>query len=286
MIMAAAMVTRKNDGGGHEVVMTSHEFLRFRELSRELLGIDFGPHKQSLICGRLAKRLRHFGFTSYSQYLELVMGKDGHAEMQTMIDLLTTHETYFFREPAHFDYLADEVLAYWPKNRPLAVWSAASSTGEEPYTLAMTMMDCLGDAHRWTLFASDISRDVLDTARKGVYPMARGKGIPEQYLKRYCMRGIGAADGYFKIDKTIRDKVTFDVVNLNESLAGLPEFDIIFLRNVLIYFDLETKARVIARIAGQLKANGLLFIGHSESLNGINCGLSPVRPTIYRRFSL
>ena len=266
-----------------DVVMSEQEFNRFRRLGYELLGIDFSPHKQSLLCGRLAKRLRALGLGSYSHYLDWVQRPDNRDEMERMIDLLTTHETYFFREPAHFSFLAEQLLPEWPSTRPLRVWSAASSTGEEAYSLAMVLMDKLGETCPWRIFASDISREVLVRARSGVYSMDRTNGISSDYLRRFCLRGVGASEGSLRIDVSLRQRVEFEVVNLNECLAALPEFDLIFLRNVLIYFDLDTKKRIVDRIVGQLRPGGWLFIGHSESLHGMHGELQLQRPTVYRR---
>ncbi|MBQ1782730.1 MAG: protein-glutamate O-methyltransferase CheR [Gammaproteobacteria bacterium] len=273
-------------GCPQEVGMSDLEFNRFRRLGYELMGIDFSPHKQSLLCGRLAKRLRAFGFSSYSQYLDWVQCPEHRDEMERMIDLLTTHETYFFREPAHFKFLAEQLLPDWPSSRPLRVWSAASSTGEEAYSLAMVLMDRLGEHCPWQIFASDISREVLAKARNGIYSMERTDGISPDYLKRYCLRGVGPSAGTLRIDGPLRRRVDFAVVNLNESLTALPEFDVVFLRNVLIYFDVEAKRRIVERIVGQLRPGGWLFIGHSESLHGLHDGLRLHRPTVYRRLPL
>ncbi len=273
-------------GGPQEVAMSDQEFNRFRRLGHELMGIDFSPHKQSLLCGRLAKRLRALGLSSYSQYLDWVQRSENRDEMERMIDLLTTHETYFFREPAHFNFLADQLLSDWPTSRPLRVWRAASSTGEEAYSLAMVLMDRLGGSSPWQIFASDISREVLAKARNGIYSMERTDGISPDYLKRFCLRGVGRSAGTLRIDAPLRQRVEFAVVNLNESLTSLPEFDLIFLRNVLIYFDIEAKRRIVERIVGQLRPGGWLFIGHSESLHGIHEGLHLQRPTVYRRLPL
>ncbi len=266
-----------------EVTLSDAEFEVFRRLARELLGIDFAPIKKPLISGRLAKRLRHLGFTSYSQYLQLVQSSHGRDELERMIDLLTTHETYFFREEAHFAFLAGQLLPQWPRNRPLRVWSAASSTGEEAYSIAMVLVEQLGTGADWQIFGSDISTEVLKQAVEGIYPMARAKGLSQELLQRYCLKGVGRFDGYFCIDPMLRERCEFGVVNLSMPLNSVGMFDLIFLRNVLIYFDIETKRDIVRRIVQQLAPGGYLFIGHSESLNGICDGVSAVRPTIYRK---
>jgi len=266
-----------------DVAMSDLEFERFRAMGRALLGIEFAPQKKALICGRLAKRLRALGLTSYSQYLQLVQRPENGDEMARMVDLLTTHETYFFREPSHFEYVADQILASWPRQRPLRVWSAASSTGEEAYSLAMVLMDRLGEDSPWQVFASDISLEVLARARQGIYGMERIQGIPPDYLKRFCLRGVGHSAGTLRIDSALRQRVEFAPVNLNQPLTGLGEFDLVLLRNVLIYFDGETKAQIVRRVVSQLKPRGWLIVGHSESLNGIESSVHLERPTIYRR---
>lgn len=147
----------------------------------------------------------------------------------------------------------------------------------------MVLADRVGaDAH-WEVFASDISREVVEKARAGVYAMNRIDGIPPDYLRRFCLRGVGSREGTLQVDPALRRRVRFDQVNLNEALVGVGEFDVVFLRNVLIYFDLPTKRRIVERVARQLRPGGWLFIGHSESLNGLDLALRQERPTIYRR---
>lgn len=267
-----------------EILISQDEFEQFRALMRRVAGVNLSPQKKSLVSGRLGRRLRALGLGSFGEYYRIVSGgKDPH-EYERMVDLLTTHETYFFREPRHFDYLSDAVLPQLSRgSRPLRVWSAASSSGEEAYSLAMVLADRVGaDAH-WEVFASDISREVVEKARAGVYAMNRIDGIPPDYLRRFCLRGVGSREGTLQVNPALRRRVRFDQVNLNEALVGVGEFDVVFLRNVLIYFDLPTKRRIVERVARQLRPGGWLFIGHSESLNGLDLALRQERPTIYRR---
>lgn len=262
--------------------LTDHEFGEFQQLIYRLAGINLSPAKKALVCGRLAKRLKHYSLNSYHDYLRLLKSGDQPAELQTALDLLTTNETYFFREPKHFDFLHQHLLPARRPGAPFRVWSAACSSGEEPYTLAMVLSAHLGDAP-WEIVASDISTRVLERARSGLYAMERASHIPQRYLQEYCLKGTGSQEGRFLVDKRLRARVKFHQINLNETLPRLGEFDVVFLRNVMIYFNTDTKARVVERIAGALRPGGHLLIGHSESLNGVTDVLNPVRPSVYRK---
>jgi chemotaxis protein methyltransferase CheR len=194
--------------------------------------------------------------------------------------LLTTNETYFFREPKHFDWLQRAVRARRNSAQSFRVWSAASSTGEEAYSIAMVLADSLGGA-AWEVLGSDISARVLAHACTGHYSMQRASHIPEYYLKRFCLRGVGEQRGTLLIKRELRERVRFCQVNLNAGLPRLGSFDVIFLRNVMIYFNEETKRRVVARLLTVLKAGGSFLVGHSESLHGINDTVEAVAPAIY-----
>lgn len=256
------------------------EFRRFQKLIFDAAGIHLAPVKRSMVAGRLAKRLKALDlpdFVSYVRHVDL-----NPAEYQLVVDLLTTNETYFFREPKHFDFVRLELLPNRNKSQPLKVWSAACSSGEEPYSLAMLLSDQLGDKG-WSVFASDISTQVLARAKRGHYPMTRAEGIPMNYLKRFCLKGVEQEEGTLLVEKRLREKVEFAQVNLMEALTRMPMFELIFLRNVLIYFEADIKQQVVARVVGQLKPGGHLLIGHSESLSGFDCGLHQVAPAIYRK---
>lgn len=248
----------------------------------EIAGISLSNEKKALVAGRLAKRVNHFGLPTYEAYFQQLSRGDGRAELQVAVDLLTTNETYFFREPKHFDLLRDTILPQVPPGRPVRVWSGASSSGEEVYTIAMCMADKLG-SRSWELIGSDISTRVLEQARSGHYPIERAKDIPRDYLTRFCLKGTGAQDGTFLIDKTLRSRVQFMQVNLNQPLPSLGEFDVIFLRNVMIYFDQKTKQQVLQRMVPLLRPGGYFLVSHSETLNGITDALKPVSPSVYRK---
>ncbi len=258
------------------------EFHHFQAWLYRASGINLSDAKKALVAGRLAKRLAHYGLNSYGDYFRLITGGQATAELQTAVDLLTTNETYFFREPKHFEFLRDVVLSEVVPGETFRVWSAASSSGEEPYSLAMTIADKLKTTP-WEIIASDISMQMLTVARAGHYPITRAKHIPHDMLSRYCLKGIGAQEGTFLIDRPLRNRINFLQVNLNENLPTIGEFNIIFLRNVMIYFDQDTKKKVVSRLLPKLKPGGYLVVSHSESLNGITDALTVVRPSIYRK---
>ncbi len=262
--------------------ITPAEFAQFQRLIYKVAGISLADSKQVMVAGRLTNRLRHFGYETFSQYYKRVVAEDGEEELQTMVDLLTTNETYFFREPQHFAFLADRIAADHAEARPLDVWSAASSTGEEVYTIAMVLADVLGVDGAWTVTGSDISRRVLETARRGVYWLERTRGLSKDYLRKYCLKGVRSQEGTFIIAPELRQHTRFTTVNLNSSLPNIGPFDVIFLRNVMIYFDTETKRQVVERVVRRLRPEGYLIIGHSESLHGITECVETVQPTIYR----
>lgn len=262
--------------------LTDQEFLQFQRLLYEIAGIYMTPAKKPLICGRLARRLRHHNLSTYGEYYRLITSGQDAGELQIAIDLLTTNETYFFREPQHFDFLRNYAATTYRRGHQFRVWSAACSSGEEPYSIAMVLADRLGGAP-WEVLGSDLSTRVLEKARSGQYPMERARTIPEDYLKRFCLKGIGTQAGTFLIDRTLRNRVRFQQINLNASLPRLGEFDVIFLRNVMIYFDIATKRQVVGRLLPFLKPGGYFLVGHSESLNGITEELAVMSPSIYRK---
>jgi chemotaxis protein methyltransferase CheR len=195
---------------------------------------------------------------------------------------LTTNETYFFREQKHFDLLRDTILPPLMNAKQVRIWSGASSSGEEVYSIAMVLADRLRNRN-WELIGSDISTRVLEQARAGHYPIERTKDISRDYLSKYCLKGTGAQEGTFLIDKALRSRVQFMQVNLNTKLPALGEFDVIFLRNVMIYFDQKTKQQVLQRMVPLLKSGGYFLVSHSETLNGITDALKAISPSVYRK---
>lgn len=262
--------------------ITDLEFARFQRFIFDAAGITLSAGKKALVCGRLAKRLQAHSLNSYSDYIDLLGSGRAAGEVQMAVDLLTTNETYFFREPKHFERLRELALGAVVRAQPFRVWSAASSTGEECYSIAMVLADCLGQA-AWEVLGTDISSRVLERARVGHYPLERTKHIPPAYLKRFCLKGHGEQEGTLLIDRQLRSRVSFAQVNLNTELPRLGSFDLIFLRNVMIYFNGDTKRAVVERVLAPLRPGGHFFIGHSESLHEISSAVQQIAPSIYRK---
>ncbi|HRP95054.1 MAG TPA: protein-glutamate O-methyltransferase CheR [Rhodocyclaceae bacterium] len=262
--------------------LSDREFALFQTLMHDMTGVYLAPTKKPMVFSRLSRRLHLLELGSFEAYYRRIAGGDTE-ELQCAVDLLTTHETYFFREPKHFDYLAEHVLPHARPRQPLRVWSAACSSGEEAYSAAMVLMDKLGASAPWEVVGTDISQAVLARARGGIYGMERLHGLPKDYLRRFCLRGIGDKAGTLLVEPGLRTRVRFAHANLKGDLKGLGEFDVVFLRNVLIYFAPPTKRNVVRRVLQQLKPGGWFFIGHSESLNGLDMPLKPVQPAVYRR---
>lgn len=263
-------------------VLHDHEFAQFRELIYRIAGISLSPVKKQLVSSRLAKRLRHHNFASYGDYFRLITSALGKDELQVAVDSLTTNETHFFREPKHFDFLRNRVIPLRRAGQGMRIWSAACSSGEEPYSIAMLLDELLG-REPWEVVASDISMHILEKARNGLYPAERIPEIPKPYLSRYCLKGIGDDQGTMLIEQSLRDRVRFMKHNLTESATNLGLFDVIFLRNVMIYFDLETKRQVVSRLLPLLRPGGYFLVGHSESLNGVTEDVRLVVPAVYRK---
>ena len=259
------------------------EFGQFQRFIFEAAGITLTGAKKALVSGRLAKRLHACRVTSYGDYFRLLMSGESPLEVQTAVDLLTTNETYFFREPKHFQFLKKEIAGGSLRGAPsLRVWSAAASTGEEAYSIAMLLEDGL-PGRSWEVVGSDISARVLERARAGHYSMERISHFPPGYLQRFCLKGYDAQAGTLLVQRALRNKIRFVQVNLNEPLPHLGDFEVIFLRNVLIYFNLETKRKVVTRVLNLLKPGGYLLIGHSESLIEVTDAVELLAPAIYRK---
>jgi chemotaxis protein methyltransferase CheR len=267
-----------------EATITDQEFALFQRLIYKIAGISLNDSKKVLLVGRLTRRLKVYEFGTFTQYYRMLATGDHPEELQTMVDLLTTNETYFFREPKHFEFLRDEIIKKRSSPATFRVWSAASSSGEEIYTLAMVLADSLPSTP-WEIVGSDISTQVLAKAATGHYSLARTEGIPPAFMKKYCLKGVRAHAGTFLIAPELRKRTSFYQINLTLPVdADIGDFEVIFLRNVMIYFDPETKAKVVNHLLPRLKRGGHLIIGHSETLNGLKIDpLDTIRPTIYRK---
>lgn len=257
------------------------EFQKFQKLIYDEVGIELKENKMNLMQSRLQKRIRHLNFKNFMEYYTAVNSDKN--ELQEMINLMTTNETSFFRENKHFDFLKRKLFP--SRREPLRIWSAASSIGVEAYTIAMIADEVLSPRHvRFDIFASDINIEVLDKARAGVYDMKFAEQIPKHYLKNYCFKGVKEMEGKFMISDELKAKVSFSQINLTHTVdRSIGEFDIIFLRNVLIYFDIPTKQKVVKNVLARLKKGGYFFIGHSESLFNITDEVVQVMPTVYQK---
>ncbi len=272
--------------GGHfpatDAVLNDQEFAQFCGLIYRIAGISMSAAKKPLISSRLAKRVKFHQLASYGDYYRMITSATGLDELQIAVDSLTTNETHFFREPKHFDFLRQRVIPSRQAGRGLRVWSAACSSGEEPYSIAMLFDELMG-SEPWEVVASDISSRILDRARSGLFPMERMPEIPKPYLSRYCLKGTGEYDGSLLIEKNLRERVRFMPHNLTEIAPKLGLFDVIFLRNVMIYFDAETKRQVVSRLLPLLRPGGYFLVGHSETLNGVTDAVKLVQPAVYQK---
>lgn len=261
-------------------LLADEDFRHLQRLMNEVSGIKLADHKRMLVAGRLMSRLRARAVAGYREYVQLIRQAGEERERRLVIDLLTTNETYFFREPQHFVFLGE-----WAKRqkRSLRLWSAASSSGEEAFSMAITLAEQAGHVD-WSIHGSDLSQRILEKARRATYSLEQARQFPEGLLQRHCLRGVGESDGLFRVRDELRQRVYFEEVNLMQPLpSDLGVFDAIFLRNVLIYFSNTDKAAIVRQLMGCLRPGGLLFIGHAESLHGMNLPLRSIRPSVFER---
>jgi chemotaxis protein methyltransferase CheR len=261
----------------------------FREIAalmHEAVGLSFGANKKPLIASRLARRMQRLGLASFEDYVALISRHDDGGEFQMAVDLLTTNETYFFREPAHYDLLERELAIGKPS--AVSVWSAAASFGDEAYSTAMLLADMALQGRigsEWQILGTDISDRVLRSAVEAVYPQERLRNVSTERLRRYCLRGEGESEGLACIDPSLRERVHFGQLNLCQPIEDLGPFDVVFLRNVLIYFDTATKTEVVDRVLTQLRPGGLFFVGTAEGRVACNTPLQPLAPGAFRKLS-
>lgn len=267
-----------------EFSFDARDFERVRSLIYARAGISLHAGKQAMVYSRLSRRLRetgHRSFASYLQWLEAAVGVQGDAEWQEFVNCLTTNLTSFFREAHHFDALLAELKAR--AGRPLRIWCNAASTGEEPYTIAMTVAEALGAGANVRIVASDIDTKVLATAARGVYPVD-ARGLETERLRRHFLRGTGRNGGFMRVKPELAKMIEFRSLNLMEPNWSLGEpFDMVFCRNVMIYFDNPTQRKVLARIHAAMKPQGLMFVGHSENFTDMKDLFRLRGKTIYER---
>ncbi len=275
------------------VSIAAKDYEYIRRLVYEQSRINLGPAKRELVHCRVQKRLRALGLTDFSAYCRLLDSPAGEKEVPALVDVISTNVTEFFREWHHFEFLRGVVLparercANRRPGKAFRVWSAACSSGEEPYSIAIILAEFFGIAPScgWCITATDISNRMLAAAQQAIYRSGRLLKLPQpDWLRRWFQKGSGAWEDYFRVKSCLRHRVDFSRLDLTRSPYPFPEkFDAIFCRNVMIYFDRETQEQLVPRLVEQLAPGGYLFVGHSESFVGIKHGLKPVRPSIYRR---
>ncbi len=270
----------------HDLAFDRGDFDRVRGLIYQRAGISLGDGKQAMVYSRLSRRLRdtgHGSFASYLKWLEHASGETAGAEWQEFVNCLTTNLTSFFREDHHFVALVDDLRARAKSGGSLRIWCSAASTGEEPYSIAMTVVEALGANHGVKMVASDIDTQVLTKARLGVYPHD-SRGLTAQRLHQHFLRGKGPQEGFIRVKPELARMIEFQAVNLMDSRWSLGEpFDIVFCRNVMIYFDAATQLKVLEKMHACMKPGALLYVGHSENFTEAKHLFRLRGKTIYER---
>jgi chemotaxis protein methyltransferase CheR len=272
------------------VLSTADELVlaRLAEIVEAESGIELRPEKRFVVLARLARRLKELGSPTLHTYYRRVSTDP--VERAVMVHRLCVHETRFFREPVHFSFVRDILVPRWRagadagrRPRELRVWSAACSSGEEPFSLAMVLLAALPPESGWrvSVLATDLSPDILAQAEQATWPVERAKEIPAELRQRFLLRGVGSREGTVRAAPELREMVTFAQLNLTTDFPPLGNFDLIMLRNVLIYFSLATKTTVVGRILDHLAPEGRLIVGHADSLNHVTTRVRAIAPTIY-----
>lgn len=274
----------------HPVEMTDADFGRISRLVYEVCGINLTDGKKELLKARLGKVIRKGSFPSFRDYYEHVVQDSSGEELIRLLDAVSTNFTGFFREPQHFDYLKAEFLPEMAarrgyRQRKLRFWSAGCSSGEEPYSLAIALLENLDPAEAWDLriIATDLSSKVLKMAAAGIYPQERIRSLSSPLWKKYFLKGENDWEGYVRVKDSLKKYISFERLNLMEAFSFAEPLDCIFCRNVMIYFDKPTQAALLTRLYHNLTPGGALLIGHSESLAGIQHSFRYVKPAIYRK---
>lgn len=268
-----------------KLAFSDGEFKRISALMYEAVGLSYNESKKTLIHSRLAPRIQKLGLGSFADYIAILENEAEVNEFQTAVDLLTTNETYFFREPRHYELLQQELPSCADRSG-VKVWSAASSFGDEAYSTAMLLSDMQVAGRigpNWSILGTDISHRVLLSAKEAVFPEDRLRAVDPDRLRRYCLRGEGAAQGQVLMQDKIRNRVQFGQLNLCKPFDGIGPFDVVFLRNVLIYFDAPTKVEVVDRVLATLKPGGLFFLGTAEGRVPCMTPLQPLIPGAFRK---
>jgi chemotaxis protein methyltransferase CheR len=277
-----ATVASTSNMQGREFAWTNADFDHVQNLIYQRAGISLHDGKHAMVYSRLSRRLRETGHQSFKEYLSWLESTDG-PEWQEFINALTTNLTSFFREQHHFDILADHLKAK-SASTPWKIWCSAASTGEEPYSIAMTACDVLGSQRGFELTASDIDSKVLATAAQGTYRLESMKGVDSGRLQRYFLRGKGENSGLVRVKVELRQAIDFQIVNLiSDDWPFREQFDVVFCRNVMIYFDAVTQRQVLERIHRVMKPGGLLFVGHAENFSDARDLFILKGKTVYER---
>ncbi|MGJ5819007.1 CheR family methyltransferase [Paludibaculum fermentans] len=263
------------------------EFKKIQSLTYEVAGIDLREGKEALVGARLNKRIRELGLKDVSSYLSLVEADRTGVELIALIDALTTNFTSFLREPQHFEFLRSVILPALSARATMRIWSAGCSTGEEPYSILFHLAQALGEKQlkEVEILATDISTRALSVASSGIYAASRMKELPEAWRKRFFQRGVGEQEGMVRVREEWRSRIHFRRLNLMEDFSSVAVANVIFCRNVMIYFDKPTQQKLVRRFAERLEPGGWLLIGHSEGLMGMEHDLSYVMPAVYRKAS-
>ena len=275
--------------GQREFEFTRRDFDFLRKISNERTGIVVSDDKFDMFYSRLSRRVRLLGLRNFKEYCDLIKNDQAGAETLELVNSITTNLTSFFRENHHFEYLTDtvvpELVGKNAAQRKIRIWSAGCSTGEEPYSLAITLHDAMAVIGGWDvrILATDIDSNVLQTASDGIYPIERVNGLPQSVLRCGFRKGKGEHEGRVKVKQEIRSIIDFKQLNLIAPWQMDEPVDVIFCRNVIIYFDKETKTKLVNRYADNLKQGGYLFIGHSESLFNVSQRFELIGNTVYRK---
>ncbi|WP_434358483.1 protein-glutamate O-methyltransferase CheR [Parasalinivibrio latis] len=260
-----------------EFDFSKQDFAFIRELMLRETGISLGEGKMTMVYGRLCRRIRELGLSSFSQYFQLI--DESKSEREKCVNALTTNRTQFFRESHHFSFLQSHLIPAWKSSpKPIRIWSAGCSTGEEPYSIASVLKHEGMLEGNWdiSILATDLDTQVLEKAKKGQFPITDVKGIPEPFLKAAFVRGKGLHDGAFKAKASVQHFIRFQQLNLLHEWPFKTQFDVIFCRNVMIYFQRDTQQALLKRFYNHLHHNGALFIGHSESIGAVGSKLTNV----------
>jgi len=276
-------------------LLSDKHFSQLSGFIYDICGIKLPPAKKTMLEARLSKRLRALGIGSYDSYCDLLMSDGGlHQELVHMIDVVTTNKTEFFRESAHFDYLTQRLLplltgrSCHTGRQSISIWSAGCSTGEEPYTLAMVLAEAAAayPGLEFSILATDISVRVLEYAQRAIYERDKIAAVPKHLQKKYFLRGRNGQEGKYRIVPELRERVSFRRLNFMEDDFGMRDpVDVIFCRNVIIYFDKPTQERLLRKFYDHLGDDGYLFLGHSETIHGMRLPLVSAAPTVYRKVS-